>query len=462
MRIFIAFVAALTVVAAGQAKTLAEDFPEVGLDKKIPLQASALRESKEFFTHSRELLMALGAKESSFTVKETVHPAEKTRNLAEYLEKNPAGNEYDTKSVYTLTEGSFVSLDDAPFASSIRDLSASTLAHCGAEASAEVFVPGRILIGSSEGAWYASEHVQSRLLTAGLLPKHETKPTLTLVRRVLSAEANAADKCVHVKTEPLGALEIFNEIHIESLGSHPFSTTFYSEPGSERDLQGTMGYGNVKADPPLISCQASYWQNNVTPYTIGKGKNYALGLTIGCAQWDTLTPGFNMNYNTQTHSAVQSNIDLSNGMGSGMTCSNCYAFMGNAFLAIINYKLKGMSLSFEVKLNGGAGLNLAVNMNNPSIRSAWSKWLLNPQTTFKTISLGSSLSLQYKLGGVYAEVTGSGSAAGIALMQGGATGDLQMGALYDGSKMTAASNNFASFVKVRLSFAKYSPIHAPS
>lgn len=445
-------------VTAG--KSLREAFPKTDLKREIHFNQAELRGSKEFFTHSRELLGALSQNQASFTVRETVHttPGTGALNLGDFdgdFDKNPVRNAYDTKTVYTLAPetlaANVIDLDAARHDSAIRELSHESVTHC---AGTKDFGAGRILIGSSEGQWYSSEEVQSRLLSgsAGLLPKHETKPTLVLIRRVLSVETHPSlgAECLLVKTELLSSLELFDEIHIESLASHPFSTTYFNEiPTAEdeedRKLQLTMGYGNVRADPPLISCQASYWQSG--SYSIGKSNSYALGLTSGCVEYNTLTPGFNMNYNTKLHTAINADIDLSNGYGAGMSCKSCYAFLGNSFLAIINYKLKGMHLSFEVKINGGAGVNLGITMKNPSISATWSKQLLSPQTSFSTITLGAGLALKYKFGGILAEISGSGSAAGVAIMQGGATGDLQMGAIYDGSTMYAQSNNFASFTK---------------
>lgn len=448
-------VALVALALSVESKTLREAFPTVDLSKSARLTLAELRSSKEFFTHARELLSAVSSNDASFTVRETVQKTG-ALNLGEYLDENPAGNEYDTSTTYTLSHEALgtnvVNLDAAHHASAIRELTHESMTHCaGAK---DLLILGRILVGSSEGEWFGSEEVQSHLLSGsgGLLPKHETKPTLVLIRRILSVEAHAGlgAECMLVKTESLSSLELFEEINITSLSSHPFSTAYFNADiatsEEQRNLQMTMGYGNVLADPPLISCQASSWKGG--SYSIARSsKSYALGLTSGCIEYNTKTPGFNMNYNTKTHTAINAKIDLSNGYGAGMTCENCYAFMGNSFLAILNYKLKGMQLSFEVKINGGAGVNMAITMTNPTISSTYSKQLLAAQTTYSTITLGTGLSVTYKFGGILAEVSGSGSATGVALMQGGATGDLQMGAIFDGSTMYAQSNNFASFVK---------------
>lgn len=436
--VFLAFFGRL----ASSSRALDSEFPHTNLRKEI--QLNSLKGHNEAFTHSGELLAAVRSNLREFTVKEKIH-SDSVRNLDDYLKSGQ--DNYDTTTVYMLADEhqNHIVLDDTP----LHELTASTLTHCNNKIDLQV---GHVLLGSSTGSWYTST-VQKQAHSLGLLPSHESKPTLALARRVTSIASSASPSkkmCYTITTESLTPLELFETIKITSLGSHPFSTTFSEERTEQREhreLQSTltMGYGNVKVDPPLVSCTNTKYQSGV--YTLGKGPTYALGLTSGCAEFNTKTNGFNCNYDSTSHTAVKKSIDLSNGAGSGMECSNCYAFMGNAFLIIINYSLKGTTVLFEVKVNGGAGVNMQINLLDPVVRGSWYKTILAAQTTFTTLNLGSSLTLKYKFGGITAEVSGTGSAEGFSQIKGGATGDVQMGVIYDGADIYGKSNNFASYVK---------------
>ena len=431
MRLLVVFVAIWGVVSANPEAKL-------GSKTKVDLTREKLRSVPSSFTHVRELLGALTSGQSSFDVTEKMHNS--PANLAEYLDlPDEKRSNYDTKTSYVLAADinqhhilDHVSVDK------IQELTATGLKHCGESGSIAV---DSLLVGGSTGAWYRNKDLQSRLLTVGLLPAHESKESLTLVRRVLSVSALDSQNCRELTTESLSALELFDTVKITSLGGNPFSTNYFFDEG--RDLQMTMGYGNIKVDAPVQSCSIPKYSTG--SWTIGKGKNYALGLTNGCAEFNTMSPGFNFNYDTGAHAAVRRNVDLSNGRGSGMTCDNCYAFYGDAFLVVINYSLKGMSLLFEVKVNGGAGVNMDLAFSNPTLSSTWNKQLVAPQSSWSTVSLGSSLKLSYKLGGVTVEVSGSGSATGKALVSGGVTGDVQMGSLYNGKSLYSVSNNFKNY-----------------
>lgn len=75
---------------------------------------------------------------------------------------------------------------------------------------------------------------------------------------------------------------------------------------------------------PLVDCLNSAWGEPTTGTTTTTTYAYALGLNLGCAQLTAKIPGsFNYNYDYNTKKATKS-LDI----GSGVSCSNCFAFMG--------------------------------------------------------------------------------------------------------------------------------------
>lgn len=65
---------------------------------------------------------------------------------------------------------------------------------------------------------------------------------------------------------------------------------------------------------------------------------------------DLIGTNFNYNYDSSTSSA-----SVAYDLGNGVTCSNCYAYMGVYIMAVIEYWDQGY-MGFEAKLDGGIGV----------------------------------------------------------------------------------------------------------
>lgn len=88
------------------------------------------------------------------------------------------------------------------------------------------------------------------------------------------------------------------------------------------------------------------------------------------------------------------------------------------------------NMGCEAKIGGNAGFNVAVNIVNPAYAGSKSSTILAGDEAYQTLDLGSGFYLKYKSGGLYAQVSGSGSATGTAAFGVGAAADATIGAAY--------------------------------
>jgi hypothetical protein len=185
----------------------------------------------------------------------------------------------------------------------------------------------------------------------------------------------------------------------------------------------------AKPDPPLLKCtdeKILSKQGSINKAGSGTFKvsgvpiNYEYALDLHgneCLYADATVPGsINFNYASGTN-AIKQNIVL----GNGLTCTNCYSFIGASLLTVINiFGGKLSTFAFEAKNAGGAGFNIAILANNPMYSGSKYISLAGPgKTTSVPITLG--LSLDINFGGAWATVKGSGSAKGQASFSSGYT-----------------------------------------
>ncbi len=83
-------------------------------------------------------------------------------------------------------------------------------------------------------------------------------------------------------------------------------------------------------------------------------------------------------------------------------------------MVIVEYSpwIGGGGFRFNAKLSGSAGFNIEVDATNPTLSASKPVNLIPAGTTFAPMSLGGSLSLGFKLGGLDAVISGSGGATG--------------------------------------------------
>jgi hypothetical protein len=106
--------------------------------------------------------------------------------------------------------------------------------------------------------------------------------------------------------------------------------------------------------------------------------------------------------------AISSSIQLYR----GISCENCYAFMGAGIMIIVQYGYGGDYFDFEVKAGGGVGVSANVKLTNTGISYLTEMSLVVASTRWFTSSLGAVVKLNYKFGGLNAALSGSGSATG--------------------------------------------------
>ena len=106
--------------------------------------------------------------------------------------------------------------------------------------------------------------------------------------------------------------------------------------------------------------------------------------------------------------ATTKSVDLQ----AGVTCVDCYAYLGSSLLVVVRYGYDSNTFDFEVKAGGDVGFSIDIEVQDPSISESKTVTILNAESTFTTVSLGQGLYLGHKFGGLKATLTGSGSAIG--------------------------------------------------
>lgn len=101
---------------------------------------------------------------------------------------------------------------------------------------------------------------------------------------------------------------------------------------------------------------------------------------------------------------------MSYDLGGGVSCNNCYAFLGAGMLVIFQYQVNALALSgsfdMEAKVGGGLGYSANINAINPTLSAKKIITLISPAKTYQVASLGSSLTFGHKLGGLTATISG--------------------------------------------------------
>ena len=114
-----------------------------------------------------------------------------------------------------------------------------------------------------------------------------------------------------------------------------------------------------------------------------------------------------MNYNFATNQAVTLNLYL----GNGITCANCYAYIGGNIQITAQYSLT-YGFGFDARITGSTGFNLDIIAQNPIFSGSVTIPLLSPASSYSLIATILGITVSTKFGGLTATVSGSGSASG--------------------------------------------------
>lgn len=104
-----------------------------------------------------------------------------------------------------------------------------------------------------------------------------------------------------------------------------------------------------------------------------------------------------------------------------------------------------------MKIAGGAGFNINLAANNPTVSGSTTVQIL-PAAKWGSIALGTGLAFQYQMGGVRADISGSGTVQGTGSLVGGAQAQASAGFAYAAGKTTTPYSAFASWNKPKGSF----------
>eukprot|EP01036_Dinobryon_divergens_P022703 gene22703-30985_t len=337
------------------------------------------------------------------------------------------------------------------------------MVHCNTENLNELST-GSFLLGTKAGFWYLEAKEHSSAWTQHV--HNETDSELALLRRVTYVSKSSiiehlyGRSCYKVHTETIHPLELFLSMRTSTEGDIPYQTAYFpkgSKPPTKTvssDLNpsnNTMSVAEkrklfttiVTPTAPLVACDDPSWGSGYWIYggSSSEAYMYELGLTLGCAEYSNDVPGsFNFNYDYSTGRAVNPSI----GLLQGISCGNCFAFLGAGLLAIAEYRQS--NIYFQISVGGGAGFNasLVVKGLNISVSGSTTYDLLSEASKYATFPIGGGLSLQYKVGGLTALLSGSGQLTGSASFGAGISASATMSVLYNGSAVSFPNQAFLS------------------
>lgn len=119
---------------------------------------------------------------------------------------------------------------------------------------------------------------------------------------------------------------------------------------------------------------------------------------------------YSFNYNSASNSASKKNIALIQ----GVTCKECYVYMGAQYITAFNYDVTASSYAIETKLKGRFGVKISLKLDKPSITPTLISLTQQGPPISMTFGLDRSGSrknytLTATVGVMTATVTGSGS-----------------------------------------------------
>eukprot|EP01036_Dinobryon_divergens_P033122 gene33122-42839_t len=406
------------------------------------LETQALNPNKNAFEHVKHLVSAVGAKKSAFRVYEEVDTT---------AEKDPTSyKDIVSAELYNLTASyslfphhKYFSLDsENDQAQTILDIQKDYVDIC-----AEGVTAGDYLIASDSAYWFNSDPIWS----ANVIGKVGLILSRTVVRvdplNLIGSHVN----CKRAKTENVTPFQLFESIRVDTTSRLPFSHFINSKDANERQSKKTadqsknLRQGNAQKrglftgagpDAPVVACTSPVIEVDDQAYVQehqGQDDDYMIvsGYTDGCASilkdfLSEIGSSFNFNYNPSTNSA-SSSYDLV----AGITCSNCYAYLGVYIYGVFEYADYGAEMAFEAKLDGGIGFNIQLSLSSATYSGSDTITLMSASSSSVSIPLGFGLSFSTSFGGLTATVSAAASTSGSANMGAGASANAYIGLEYD-------------------------------
>jgi hypothetical protein len=213
----------------------------------------------------------------------------------------------------------------------------------------------------------------------------------------LHGEQQSMDQCYQCVTEELHPIELFESFEIKSEIDHLYQTNFIP---MERDKEEREDEFN-KVDPlgtsrssindinmmsSLVPCtDGSYWDGYYyrmedDDYTTNVDMVLRYDYTWTCFETSIYAPGsFNFNYDFSKGIAVKSPLPIAG--VTGMTCTNCYAFMGAYFTVQVQYTYS-YGFAAQASISGGAGANIGLSIVNPTVSGSITSTVISPSDTY--------------------------------------------------------------------------------
>jgi hypothetical protein len=331
-----------------------------------------------------------------------------------------------TTTIDLLPNKHYFSLDTPRILKNIQSIGEDYIVHCNSN---DVRV-GDYYIGTSN-----SEHTDVKTHS-----NNGVKQGFTFSREVTSInDSNIINgsRCRRMETALVHPLQIMNT-RIESKITFPYNRVIVPRKLPERDAF-------TQPDSPLLLCDDEDVTSRLGSIHKADSKSttlrgipvdfgYALDVNGNeCVDIAATVPGsINFNHGSGLN-AIRKNIALAG----GVTCTNCYAFVGAGVLAVFNIFGGNMAtFAFEAKDEGGMGYNLDLLISNPSFSA--SKYIkLAGDGAVSSIPIAYGLALDINFGGAWATIKGSGSAKGQATFSSGYTLNEEDYIMYAKSRWTS-------------------------
>ena len=404
------FVIFLSVLGFSLANMNGKQLYALDLDKLHELQKNNMREDS--FIHTTVFFDAIHSGKRTLeikSIKETID----TDAIKSYETLSNQALHKTTTTIDLLPKKRYFSLDIPRVLKNIHSIGTDYIVHCNSN---DVRV-GDYYIGTSD-----SEHADVKTHS-----NNGVQRGFIFSREVTHINVNGSD-CRRMETKLVHPLQIMNT-RVETQITFPYSRVIVPENKNEglRKLPEKDAF--TEPDSPLLLCDDEDVTSRLGSIHKADSKSttlrgipvdfgYALDVNGNeCVDIAATVPGsINFNHGSGVN-AIRKNIALS----SGVTCSNCYAFVGAGVLAVFNIFGGNMAtFAFEAKDEGGMGYNLDLLINNPSFSA--SKYIsLAKEGPVSSIPIAYGLGLDINFGGAWATIKGSGSAKGQASFSSGYT-----------------------------------------
>ena len=368
---------------------------------------------EESFIRVRDVLKAIESNQFSVTTFESKWNSDFSETLSS------ADAFYNTTITYTLlSEGiTFVSLDRKYHRMAVKHMDDDKIVSCNENSNVapeeESYQPGSILIASNDIHRVASESFTPTRQFKDYLSSAAMKKNkgFSILRRVVSTSSEhtklapllqhvtlttteGIDRCRVYHTETIHPMELIESFDIKSNVSHPFDVMNVPVNPPLSTATGSSGHTSFASnkdilaipDPnyPLVKCDdTSLWSSWFeTPISAsGSNYNYKIFSTSACADYSNSVPGsFNVNYDKSKGGAINKNMYIT----TGVTCVDCYAYLGSEYYIHIEYSLTN-GFGFQAQVAGNTGAKVAVNLQNPSVSSTKVYTLIdNPSAAYVT------------------------------------------------------------------------------